>query len=269
MDIPINVGGNAIDATESLEITYLNSNFYTNTLFSKLGFDYEQLLPRFGLVQNEFNRSNYNRYLGYGENVNAGFVQSNMVKPFTTNAYISGAEQISFSQMTAVVKSGTNTTFEIVPAGNLGTQDFAEASTNAESDILVAAQLPRKLDFPYLVVYTDIVQNPTYYGGPNGHEKLSAIAYITRNYTEGDFFFSFATNWDYVVDKDYVITSITTDIRLPDGSPAPIDENSSVIYKIVKPKAMPIPPQITAPKKKSSDDKPEARGMANSGYSDS
>ena len=269
MDIPINVGGNAIDAIESLEITYLNSNFYTNTLFSKLGFDYEQLLPRFGLVQNEFNRSNYNRYLGYGENVNAGFVQSNMVKPFTTNAYISGAEQISFSQMTAVVKSGTNTTFEIVPAGNLGTQDFAEASTNAESDILVAAQLPRKLDFPYLVVYTDIVQNPTYYGGPNGHEKLSAIAYITRNYTEGDFFFSFATNWDYVVDKDYVITSITTDIRLPDGSPAPIDENSSVIYKIVKPKAMPIPPQITAPKKKSSDDKPEARGMAKNSYSDS
>jgi hypothetical protein len=32
---------------------------------------------------------------------------------------------------------------------------------------------------------------------------------------------------------------------------------------------MPIPPQITAPKKKSSDDKPEARGMAKSSYSDS
>ena len=268
MSIPINKGGNALSSNETVELSYLNSNFYQNTLFNKLGFDFEQLLPRFGLPQNEFNRSNYNRFLGYGESVNAGEVQSNMVKPFTTNAYMSGAEQISFSQMTAVVKSGTNTTFEIVPAANLGQQDFSEASTNAESDILVANQLPRKLDFPYLVVYTDIVQNPIYYGGPNGHEKLSAIAYITRNYTEGDFFFSFATNWDYVVDKDYVITSITTDIRLPDGTPAPIDENSSVIYKIIKPQVMPIPPQITAPpKKKSSDDKPEARGMAKSSYS--
>ena len=34
-------------------------------------------------------------------------------------------------------------------------------------------------------------------------------------------------------------------IRLPDGRPAPIDKNSSVIYKIVKPQAMPPPiPQL-------------------------
>ena len=37
---------------------------------------------------------------------------------------------------------------------------------------------------------------------------------------------------------------ITTDIRLPNGDPAPIDENSSVIYKEIKNKAMPLNPPI-------------------------
>ncbi len=247
-----------------ISLNYVNSQYYKDTLFDKLGFSLEQLKPRFGLPYNQFNRGNYNKYLGYGQENNAYLVQNNMVKPFTTNAYISASEQISFAQMIAAIKSGTNTTYEIVPSANLGLSGTVQAETNAVSDLLIAASLPRKLDFPYLVVYSDIVQNPSYYGGPSGFDKLNAISYITRNYSEGDYFFSFATNWNYIADKDYIITSITTDIRLPDGRPAPIDENSSVIYKITKPQIMPIAPQIQQPKqKKSSDDKPENRSQAN------
>ena len=165
--------------------------------------------------------------------------------------------------MVAAIKSGTNTTYEIVPSANLGQMASIQGETNAVSDILIAANLPRKLDFPYLVVYSDIVRNPSYLGGPTGHEKLSAISYITRNYTEGDYFFSFATNWSYTADSDYVITSILTDIRLPDGRPAPIDDNSSCIYKITTPQIMPVAPQLPTQKKKSTDDKPEARSQAN------
>ena len=111
-----------------------------------------------------------------------------------------------------------------VPAANLGGLIDSQSTTNADSDLLIATSMPQKLDYPYLVVYTDIVRNPLYYGGPDGSQKLSAIAYITRNYAEGDFFYSFATGWNYTADQDYIITDITTDIRLPDGSPAPIDK---------------------------------------------
>ena len=246
-----------------ISLDYVNSQYFKDTLFDKLGFSLEQLKPRFGLPYNQFNRGNYNKYLGYGEENNAYLVQNNMVKPFTTNAYISASDQISFAQMIAAIKSGTNTTYEIVPSANLGIMGSVQGETNAVSDLLIAANLPRKLDFPYLVVYSDIIENPSYYGGPSGFDKLKAISYITRNYSEGDYFFSFATNWSYTADKDYIISSITTDIRLPDGRAAPIDDNSSVIYKITKPQVMPIPPQIQpAKEKKSSDDKPENRSQA-------
>ena len=44
--------------------------------------------------------------------------------------------------------------------------------------------------------------------------------------------------------QNYVIADITTDIRLPNGDPAPIDENSSVIYKVIKSKVIALNPQI-------------------------
>ena len=172
-----------------------------------------------------------------------------MVKPFTTNAYISASIVVSLAQGIASAPSnpvqGIVYNTGAVPMGNLGGLIARQARTNAVSDLLIASGMPQKLDYPYLVVYTDIVRNSLYIGGPDGQQKLSAIAYITRNYAEGDFFYSFATSWSYTVDQDYIITDITTDIRLPDGSPAPIDKNSSVIYKIQQVKTMPAPPPLT------------------------
>lgn len=226
-----------------------NQDKYTNSLFDKCGFSLEQLLPQWGFGNNEFNRGNYNKYLGTNS-INPFDKQQNMVKPFTTNAYISAAIVISLVQGIAVKSDDPKTPQDAsdgpVPTANLGGLITKQSITNADSDILVAAGMPQKLDYPYLVVYTDIVRNPLYYGGPDGRQKLSAIAYITRNYAEGDFFYSFATGWSYTADQDYILTDITTDIRLPDGSPAPIDKNSSVIYKIQTTKAMPNPPAIEA-----------------------
>ena len=70
------------------------------------------------------------------------------------------------------------------------------------------------------------------------------VNHSATNYAEGDYFYAFSTSWSYTADQDYVITDITTDIRLPNGDPAPIDENSSVIYKVIKNKVMPLNPQI-------------------------
>ena len=86
--------------------------------------------------------------------------------------------------------SQNNQTTKAIPMPNLGGLGEDQATTNVESDLLIAAGMPKKLDYPYLVVYTDIVRNSVYYGGDSGHQKMSAIAYIriTRNYAEGDYF---------------------------------------------------------------------------------
>ena len=139
----------------------------------------------------------------------------------------------------------TDKMFSPVPAFNMGAiQPQFEANIQAESDELIASNLPRKLSYPYLVVRTNLIISPDYIGGKLGYEKLPAIAYITRNYSEGDYFYSFTTNWNYTVDLPYVVSSIITDIRLPDGRAAPIDDNSSVIYKINKLRTLPNAPAI-------------------------
>ncbi len=232
-----------------LQIEYFNQDYFTGTLFDKLGFNYEQLVPFYGQAQCQFNRGNYNKYIGRDTTISVLDKFQNMVKPFTTNAYISSAEAISLAQQLAIIRTANDTIVDIVvPSAKIGGIIDKQTTTNATSDLLIAQNMPRKLSYPYLVVYTDIIRNAIYYGGPTGYEKLNAIAYITRNYAEGDYFYSFTTNWTYTADTDYVITSITTDIRLPDGSPAPINDNSSVIYKITKPQIMPLPPTLEDPK---------------------
>ena len=218
-------------------LTAFNPEIFKATLFSKLGFNIEQLIPYDGTSQGEFNRENYNKYLGPNQPIL--YKQSNMVKPFTTNAYIS-----SFANIAATTNAAHN------PMENLGTVAIGHAVTSnnisAQSDELIAENLPAKLDFAYLIVYSDIVQNPQFYGGANGQQKIPALAYVSRNYSAGDYFYSFTTNWTYTADKDYIISTIDTNITLPNGDPAPIEPNSTVIYKIRKPKALP-PPPIVAP----------------------
>jgi len=217
--------------------TPTSPEIYTGSLFDKMGFLLEQLIPFAGKLQNEFNRTSHNSALG--KSVSTLSKTNAMVKPLTTNGYISGADQLG------IVVNDHNQ-----PMGNLGTApSLAPVNTNSVSDELVAINVPSKLNFSYLVVYSDIVRNTSYYGGRNGQQKVPAMAYITRNDTTGDFVYQFTTNWDYIADTNYILSDITTDIRLPNGNPADIEKNSAVIYKITKPLALPPPAVEEEPKK--------------------
>ena len=201
-------------------------NQYSGSLFSKMGFELEQILQSWGLQNNNFNTYNATKYVGYPNG--AYSKQSNMVYPMTTNAYVSAS--IMLSMTTNVAKD---------PMENLGGFRQNQKETNATSDQITALQLPSKLDYSYLVVYSDIVPNVKYYGGASGEQKIPALGYISRNYSTGDFFYSFATDWRYLVDKNYILSHFTVSIRLPNGKPAPIEDNSSIIFKVSKPKIMP------------------------------
>ena len=194
---------------------------FSGSMLDKMGFNLEQLLPFHGEPNNEFNRGFHNSHLGLdGLSINK---QDNMVKPFTTNSYVNASIDI------ALVKSTTGANMY-----NLGSCLDQESNTNATTDLCLAENLPRKLDYPYLVVYSNLVDNSKYYGGQSSYDKLPAMAYVPRNYQTGDFIYSSATAWTYTADRDYVLSELIVDIRLPDGSPAPLAPNNSVIFKILR-----------------------------------
>mgnify|MGYP003669147713 FL=1 len=229
-------GGQPITSSPLNPRTPIN---YEGSLFSKLGFQLEQLVPYYGRRQSNFNRGTYNQYLG----TDSTFVDKydTMVYPFTTDAYISAADQLSMV-----------TNARDYPMLNLGGNAPDQTIfINAVSDSLVAVNLPSKLDYSYLIIYSNIVQNTQFYGGGNGQQKIPAMAYVSRNYSTGDFFFGQPTSWTYTADKEYIITEFDTNITLPNGLPAPIENNSSIIYKITKQKTMPPPlSSFIQPKKK-------------------
>tara|TARA_R110002049_G_scaffold20360_1_gene75062 strand:- start:247 stop:522 length:276 start_codon:yes stop_codon:yes gene_type:complete len=61
------------------------------------------------------------------------------------------------------------------------------------------------------------------------------MSYLTRENNESDFFFQNERTFTYTATKDFTITDITTDIRLPNGTRPNLDAKSTIIYKIEKP----------------------------------
>ena len=158
------------------------------------GFALEQLLPSYGTPQGEFNRGIYNRHLGLSHRAHDKY--TSMVKPFTTNGYVSGSVNINTVQSYAGkgANAATPDHSPFAPMYNLGAIR-RKAFVDQTSDSLIAAKQPAKFDYPYLVIYSNIVPTPQYIGGDEGNVNLPAVAYVGRSYTTGDFFYGDASSW--------------------------------------------------------------------------
>ncbi len=274
------------DLHERMSAWYPNT--FDDTLFNKMGFEVEQLLPLIANSQsNGFNRSNYNKFIGYnGQNLIDK--QANMVYPFTTNGYISGSLNIQgqnrnwvgYDTIYQIVRSqggqtppdppgaldplgwgafpdfygilwdkqdSSSTLRKILPAGDVyemysmgGLNYMTGTNVTVESDILVARKQPKKFDYSYLVIYSNIIEQQSNWIGSNKVIPLPAVGYLSRNYSSSDFFYSFASDFRYTADRRHVINNFDVEIRLPNGKLANLEENSSIIFKVIKA----IPPQL-------------------------
>ena len=239
---------------------------FENTLFFKLGYRLNQLLPLCGMRQTQFNSSSHN--LNFGKENNIGLQCYNQVKPVTTNAYVSSSEQPSFvigfgaSNLHAGQSQPQGITGDLIslplPAYNLGV-NYRNSATQGNSDQLIAFALPNKTTFPYLVLYSNIASpcGYQYVGSANGKQALNqVIAFLSTNYTVSDYSFGFRSDLVFTVTKPYVITTITSSIRLPNGLPAEnlLGENSAVIYRIDFARRAP-PRELAPPDDKEKDKK--------------
>lgn len=215
-------------------------NLFVGTLFHRMGFSVEQLVPLYGQPNSSFNRSTVGSQLGF-DGPSALAKYNSMVLPLTTNGYIFSDLNVGISQNVLEY-----------PMENLGIARTTQAITNVESDILLAKDLPFKLSYPYLVVYSDIAPKVSYYGGPRGMtQSLPALAFIGRSYDAGDYFYSFSTDWSKVITKSFVLNHFSVSIRTPNGRPAQLDSNSSIIFEIRRRLQLPAP--LPPPGEKSHD----------------
>ena len=204
------------------ELASENDYLYHNTLFDKMGFDLETLLPKFG-SQDAFFR-NPSIQLS-----NKTFEISNRhtLKPMTTGADLTANDCQTFS-----VNS------ESAPLFDLGGDTFRQIKPDATQGEITATRLASKFDFSYLCVYSSLISEGTdtiYIGGSDNQSRLSCMTYLTRENNQSDFFYQGEKGFNFTATKDFTITDITTDIRLPNGERPILNSSSTIIYKIEKP----------------------------------
>lgn len=201
-----------------------------NTLLGKMGFELRQMLPVVGNSQATFTDE-----IAFKTDFSTPSTRITQTPcPMTTGAYISSAE---FQPV------GSNS--KNYPLYNLYPSVGLPAQPSVSQASITAFNLPQKLDYPYLLVYSSLMADgtdTTYYGGCDGKSKLPCIGYISRQYSGGDYFYGLEQAFSYTANKSFTITDINTEIRLPDGSRPRLQPNSGVIYKITKPLYQPPPP---------------------------
>lgn len=202
-----------------------NNYEFNSSLWFKMGFNYRQLMPEYGTPSTIFNRSTHSSSIR--ENIYKQY--TNQVKPFTTNSYLSG---------------GINVDSNKTPGGRPqlllgGIDPFNTVLVLTESDELKALSLPKKLAYGYYTIHCDIIDSSLWYSSSKSSiDNSKLIGFVARNYITGNYEYSFASDYSYTNNRNRTISYIQTTIRTPDGQLASsLDENSSVIYKIVKRRA--------------------------------
>lgn len=116
--------------------------------------------------------------------------------------------------------------------GDRSVPSFPAITEQTESIRISAINLPRKMLRPYYLIRSDLIEQPKYVGHDNA--VMSVIGICDKQYSGGDFYFGSDNAFSFRITKPRTITSITTSIHDPDGTFANLDEDSAVIYRIVK-----------------------------------
>jgi len=225
--------------------------YFNGSLLNRIGWEYEDLFPTYGKCRSLFNTDTYNKVPELWrfnplpsaltlENYLADFNYG--VRPFTTNPFLSSNLSVSlsinnFGQPMFDAHLQRAGGFGIAPVplpipnpDNLVLINIDEINVTTQSAFLTAKNLSKKLEFPYWLIYSDIIENMNFYGKDGQPANVVAIA--NRAYTSGDFAFNFATSYTFEATQDFVLSHITTAVLNPDYSEANVDTGTIILYKI-------------------------------------
>ena len=211
----------------------ITEDAWDNSLMGKLGFSYSQ-----------FNSSisasfNYNTRLTE--------INKNNIPFTTTNADVNVADTINFmtnifganvmtSQVPlAMVFSGVPNPKEQPPFVDDRFVQSYPTITEAQQSILIEAEnLPTKMTRAYYTIKSSLLDKYTYLGTRDSGQLLNTIGVVNKMNNVGDYFFQEDQGLSFTITNPKTITEIETHILEPDGSSAQINNDSCVIYKIIR-----------------------------------
>ena len=219
----------------AIEVDSYDKELFNGSLFNKLGYDIDQLIPFAGKPSNMYNNQLYNSNTKLTSRIFDS--QRYCVKPFTTNAFMDTSSIPSLVSLFGIVDSTSskNVVNTSIPAYNLGSIR-ASAATTAQSDILPARNLVQRFNVPNFLLKSNIISSCSqqFIGGLNGRQMLPVVAALNTSYSVGDYIYVSRSDLVFQVTKDSVLTDITSEIVYPDGSSTQeiLADDSSVIYRI-------------------------------------
>lgn len=215
-------GATNLDGTGAYELTEAN---FIGSFWDRLGFSFYDLVGYKGVG---------NSYNAYNEQIQGDYSgelhQAEQLYPITTNAALTTSLQANLD-----IGGGALDNLGL-PMYGLGYYRGWEAFPSQEGAKILARSLPKKLTYPYWLLYSNVVGDAEFF---SGDKKKNCLGIITRNYTAGDFAYAFNMNRQFIVQRNTVLTEITQEILNPDFTPADIDDYSVILYKITRRNGLP------------------------------
>jgi hypothetical protein len=200
-------------------------------LLDRLGFNVEDLLPRYGRQYNRFSPDTYN-------NANPNILQ-NATKPLILNNDLNPVINPAVNLYFTIPAPGSGETPLGVPKFLHGFNENQEVITSLQSLPLQASNSPLLTNSSFFLIYSDIVAERNY---QSGSTPLPCVFYAMKNYSNGGFLYAYGSNYNIMVNQDRLLSQINTEIRNPnDGKLAKLSPNSTIIYKIQRTAVVPNP----------------------------
>jgi hypothetical protein len=219
---------------EDFGFASLTEQDWKETLWNMLGFTY-----------NQFHASSANQELTRQTRIN-NIITTDIIGKPTTNANVEPADlsqyttnilgaELRTNQLPCVIGDISNMKVEAIPGFQNTINTYLPGATVIQTSAQInAAELPVKTRYPYFLIKSDIIADTNYLGSEDSGQTLPIIAIVSKNSSEADFFFSDEGQTDFTITAPKTITSIRTEILNPDGSLSKLNDDTSVIYKVVK-----------------------------------
>jgi hypothetical protein len=207
---------------------------WTKGFWETLGFDYEQ----FNAIETADNDITSRVGNNNKNNLPYAFTNADVDQLATmdiiTNIWGNGIYNLMLPQTMSFNVTNTGGNESLFFRENMKYEQFPAITESANSIKLQAPRLPKKLQNPYYILKSDILDSNQYLGGKDSGEPLNIIATIPKSNDYGDYFVSLDSGLEFTFTQPKLISSITTSIHNPNMNLVNVNDSSSVIYKITK-----------------------------------
>ena len=207
---------NHSDLDDMREIT---EDSFIGTLLYKLGFQYKDLFPKYGLPTNLYD---YSKIKSQDPSE-----RYRKLLPLTTNPLVDQSSALDLNVKDATDKDRAG---EGLPMYNLSVGSTIPVNLDGStSEQIVATNLPIKANTPYYLVYCNLstgnfVENT---------DSFNVIGVVLKKFIASDFVYGEAGN-PFEIRIPQKVTRISIEIRDATGTVVSLDPNSSILLKLYK-----------------------------------